>query len=266
MGAGVEIGGTISGQQLVALARARLAYELGSLPAHDAATVAGLLRRDALSLSHGAIVSLMRRAMREHDLQTSHELFVYLVARLQRHTVGWAWRTANDVARGGAREAIREDVLQELTLALWEQVCRRSGEAWELFFSRSLHYLQQHVAADYLRREGLRPDSRSATPRRGSAALLSEIGRQGREDDSVEAGNFVEPSNPFAAAELADLRAHVAALPTRERLAVVMRYWHHASEGDIAAALGHTPRNVRNVLRRAYVLLNERYTGGEGTP
>lgn len=266
MGAGMEIGGTVSGQQLVALARARLAYELGGLPAHDAATIAGLLRRDALSLSHGAVVSLMRRTMREHDLQTSHEIFAHLVARLQRHMVRWAWRTASDVASGGVRETIREDLLQELTLALWEQLCRRSGEAWELFFSRSLHYLQQHVAADYLRREGLRPDSRSTTPRRGNAALLAEIGRQGREDDSAPAEIFVEPSNPFAAAELADLRAHVAALPAHERLAVVMRYWHHASEGDIAAALGHTPRNVRNVLRRAYALLNARYTGGEGTP
>jgi DNA-directed RNA polymerase specialized sigma24 family protein len=42
---------------------------------------------------------------------------------------------------------------------------------------------------------------------------------------------------------------------------VVMRYWEHAREPEMAAALGVTPRTVRNLLRRANDRLYTLYIG-----
>ena len=68
-----------------------------------------------------------------------------------------------------------------------------------------------------------------------------------------------EPRDPFTAADLADLRGYVEQLPPRERAAVVMRYWQRAREHEIAAALGVTPRTVRNLLRKAHARLYALY-------
>lgn len=46
---------------------------------------------------------------------------------------------------------------------------------------------------------------------------------------------------------------------------MILRFWRQADEREIAEALGGvTTRTVRNILRRAYTLLRERYAGEGG--
>ncbi len=66
--------------------------------------------------------------------------------------------------------------------------------------------------------------------------------------------------NLFSSAELSDLRELVRRLPVRPRMAIVLRYWQDATEGEIAEALGGvTTRTVRNYLRQGHTLLRGWY-------
>lgn len=43
----------------------------------------------------------------------------------------------------------------------------------------------------------------------------------------------------------------IAALPDRQRAAIVLRFWHDSSEAEIAAALGCRPGTVGSLIHRA---------------
>jgi RNA polymerase sigma-70 factor (sigma-E family) len=56
------------------------------------------------------------------------------------------------------------------------------------------------------------------------------------------------------AEEMADA---IAALPYRQRAAIVLRYWHDCSEADIAATLGCRPGTVGSLIHRALAELRK---------
>lgn len=144
-----------------------------------------------------------------------------------------------------------EDLVQELTLHLWEELALRNGEGWELFFRRAMVFARAHVARRYLDRHGYRPGQRLVL-------FFSEIAAS--DDDATADGlPLPEPRDPFTAADLADLRGYVEQLPPRERAVVVMRYWQRAREHEIATGLGVTSRTVRNLLRKAHARLYALY-------
>lgn len=251
-------------QTLVALARHRLDDELRALP--PLATSVG--RRALLAepahggCSFGALAHAIRAAARAGQMAEARELFVALLRRtdgLNRRWVTsalWKARISAD-----ERSECAQDLAQELTLYLWEQLARRDDVAWELFFSRSLEYAQSRVATTYLRRQGLLTDPRARRPERGLALVFSRLASDyGEGDAATEPPLAAMPA--FSQAELADLRALVTRLPARERLAIVLRYWQQASEAEIAVALGGvTTRTVRYTLERAYTRLRAWYAG-----
>jgi RNA polymerase sigma factor (sigma-70 family) len=49
----------------------------------------------------------------------------------------------------------------------------------------------------------------------------------------------------------------IAALPYRQRAAIVLRFWHGSSEAEIAAALGCRPGTVGSLLHRALAELRK---------
>jgi RNA polymerase sigma factor (sigma-70 family) len=60
--------------------------------------------------------------------------------------------------------------------------------------------------------------------------------------------------------DVTDLRAEemadaIAALPYRQRTAVVLRFWHDCTEAEIAAALACRPGTVGSLIHRALVEL-----------
>lgn len=242
--------------ELIALARARRAFELGRLPGWGAALTPlawQRLRAREGGVSSGTLVAILRHAVRQRQMMVTREVFVALLARIEAANGFWARQTARRIG-GIAPEAVRmaeEDLAQELTLHLWEELALREGEGWELFFRRALTFARAHVARRYLERHGYRHGQRLVL-------FFSEIAMSD-DDDPADGPPLSEPRDPFTAADLADLRGYVEQLPPRERAAVVMRYWQRAREHEIASALGVTSRTVRNLLRKAHVRLYALY-------
>jgi RNA polymerase sigma-70 factor (sigma-E family) len=58
----------------------------------------------------------------------------------------------------------------------------------------------------------------------------------------------------FEAEEMADA---IAALPYRQRAAIVLRFWHDCTEAEIAAALGCRPGTVGSLIHRALAELRK---------
>ena len=242
--------------ELIALARARRSFELGRLPGWGAALTPlawQRLRAREGGVSSGTLVAILRHAVRQRQMTVTREVFVVLLARIEAANGFWARQTVRRLA-GIAPEAMRmteEDLAQELTLHLWEELALRDGEGWELFFRRAMVFARAHVARCYLERYGYRPGQRLVL-------FFSEVAAS---DDDATADDLPlpEPRDPFTAADLADLRGYVEQLPPRERAVVVMRYWQRAREHEIAAALGVTSRTIRNLLRKAHARLYALY-------
>ena len=248
--------------ELIALARARRAFELGRLPGWGAALTPlawQRLRAREGGVSSGTLVAILRHAVRQRQMAVTREAFVLLLARIEAANGFWARQTARRLG-GIAPEAMRmaeEDLAQELTLHLWEELALREGEGWELFFRRAMAFARAHVARRYLERHGYRPGQRLVL-------FFSEIAPSDDDAANADALPLREPRDPFTAADLADLRGYVEQLPPRERTVVVMRYWQRAREHEIAAALAVTSRTVRNLLRKAHARLYALYMQAQG--
>ena len=266
--------------EIVALARARRSCELGRLPGWATASGASggftprfwqRLREREGGVSSGTMVAVLRHTLRQRQIPATKDIFLLLLERIETGNRFWARQTVRRIAGVGPERArlMYEDLCQELTLHLWEELALRNGEGWELFFRRALAFARAHVATRYLERQGYRPGQRVALFFADVAATAGRSQRAGERDDeraldATHAMNIMpvaEPRDPFTAADLADLRGYVEQLPPRERAAVVMRYWQRAREQEIADALGVTSRTVRNLLRRANIRLYALYTG-----
>lgn len=253
-------------EQLVTLARRRLALEIRALPpAGSGQRRAVLLGAVAPGASFGALVRAIRAAMREGAEADAEAYFVALLKRIDTLNRRWIASTLwKYPASAQERYERSQDLAQDLTLALWERIGLGDDEAWELFFQRALAFAQGHIAKSYLRRQGLWADARSARPERGLALVFSQL-----EHRSETPGEGLEVVDIAAIAHLdranlSDLRALVSRLPQRERLAVVMRFWQAASEAEIALALGGvSTRAVRYILSRALRRLRAWYDGAE---
>ncbi|WIG59268.1 MAG: hypothetical protein OJF49_002015 [Ktedonobacterales bacterium] len=263
-----------SGAELVGLARARLRAEMERVPPWGSPLLWARLRtrtpEQAVSL--GALVECVRLAVRVRDMRSAREVFVLLLERVERGNRRWAAYVVGRTPSlsGTLAEQAREELCQELTLHLWEQIGRQSGEKWALFFLRSLAYAQQDTARAYMRQHGYWGSRRALDRAAALPVLLSALARDAHGDGeetrdplaTVAARESGEVE--FSRAELGDLRALVERLPERERIAVVLRYWQQAPEPEIARALGGvTTRTVRNYLHQAHDRLRGWYTGEE---
>ena len=253
--------------QLIAAARARLDQELAQLPPLGSTAFGHVLQDNSEmgTVSPGALVHLLRQAVSRGDQAASRELFILILRRVAATNAAWARRTVQRVwsVPAEVRRTIEEDLQQELTLHLWEQLALHASETWEIFFHRALDYAQRHVATGYMVRNGYWHDPQVAQPTRGLAILLSQLAPYAS-DDGLGVADGTQQTQ-LLTAELADLRLLVANLPAKERIAVILRFWRQADEREIAEALGGvSTRTVRNILRRAYTLLRARYAGEGG--
>lgn len=111
------------------------------------------MRGPEIGLSLGAHAHFLRLAARRGESARVRELFVLLLERIELSCRRWAAREAGRCGLGaGFAAELRQELRQELTLHLWEQLALGHGEAWELFFARSLDFAQRHTAQAYLRR------------------------------------------------------------------------------------------------------------------
>src|SRR6185312_9470393 len=107
-------------------ARLRLAREIAALPRWGSPALWGRLRSHdpQTSASTGALVSYLRTAMRRNTMSAVREIFVLLLGRVERVNRKWALRTIarTPSLRGDSSTTVREDLLQELILHLWDQI------------------------------------------------------------------------------------------------------------------------------------------------
>lgn len=254
--------GAASGAELVALARDRLASEIHALDGLESyRRRAVLIGQDGAS--RGALVHYIRQALDDQRDSDAHELFVPLVERTAGLTRQWTRRTiltAGLALNAADWQAHAADLSQELTLRLWEAIAHGVEPAWELFFGRALAFAQGHIADAWLRR---------VRPRLAGLPIVPPVSLTLGQNDEGAGAEVAAPdaSARFGVAELADLRALVARLPERERLAVALRYWVGANEATIARSLGGvSTRTVRNTLTRAYAMLRVWYAGDTPAP
>jgi DNA-directed RNA polymerase specialized sigma24 family protein len=142
---------------------------------------------------------------------------------------------------------LQEELRQELALRLWDQIAVQSAPAWELFFYQSLIFAERHTATALMQQRGY------------------WLARAGEQLPETAAWSLpADGASPYSGAELADLRRLVQQLPGRLRAAILLRYWHDATEAEIATALGGiSTRTVRNYLRQGYTLLRLWYGESE---
>ena len=258
--------------QLVEEARQLLSEELDGWPPVSSPLLwARLQNCSARRPSGGAQVHYIRAARELGEERVARELFVLLLQQIETACAAWA---AGCIARtssisGAEGLELQEELRQELALRLWDQIALRNAPGWELFFRQSLAFAERHTATALLQQRGYWPLAGAARPERVAERLLVHLGTGGdditeRLDRTVRRLPANGGADPFAEAELADLRRLVQRLPGRLRTAIVLRHWRDASESEIARVLGGvTTRTVRNYLRQSYTLLRGWYVGEE---
>lgn len=167
-----------------------------------------------------------------------------------------AWRHAL-FAVGNRDTAL--DIVQEAMLRLVHRYGNRPEEELPLLFQR---ILQNHIR-DHFRRQKVR--NLWTTP---LSQLLGDSDDDGGDpldwlaaDDERQAS--LDPARVFADNQLAGvLEETVAALPLRQRQALLLRYWEGMSTAETAEAMGCSEGSVKTHCSRAVhalaVLLRER--------
>jgi RNA polymerase sigma-70 factor (ECF subfamily) len=121
-----------------------------------------------------------------------------------------------------------EDVAQEVFVRIWKQASRwREGEAK---FDTWVHRVALNLCYDRLR--GRREETREEMPDEVDPAPLPEAGLEARAQDQR-------------------VRDALAALPARQREALVLNYYQEMSNVDAAALMGISVEALESLLARA---------------
>jgi RNA polymerase sigma-70 factor (ECF subfamily) len=163
-----------------------------------------------------------------------HEAFNILVQKYRPPVLNMAFRYVGD--RGEA-----EDLAQEAFLRVYEARHRYRPTAQ---FSTWLYRIVANVCLDARRRRWARP-----------VESLEALG----EGDRIEDDRSPSPHEAVERTELqAAVRAAIAALPPRQRLAVILHRYEGRSYQEIADALDCSVSAVETLLHRAKQNLKER--------
>jgi len=176
------------------------------------------------------------------DIDVPDEVLLAAIARrdrrafaalVQRHA-GWAARFAERMT-GNPQSA--EDVVQNAFLRLWNGAARWEGRArFTTWFYRVLH----NLAIDELRR------------RRGGHEELDAA----LEDPAATPAERLECDR-----RAARVREALAALPERQRAALVLSHFEERSQAEAAEILGISEGALESLLSRGRAALRERLRG-----
>ena len=146
------------------------------------------------------------------------------------------------------RRDMAEDLAQEVFLRVYRARKRYVAGAK---FSTWLYTIANHVAANTLRSMSRRHEV-NLTARPGDS------GGSGTLDKMAVAASGAMPARQLDKAELLDVvRAAMAGLSERQRMAVLLNKFEEMSYADIATAMEMSPQAVKSLLSRARVNLKE---------
>jgi len=149
----------------------------------------------------------------------------------------WGTRVHAFLRRALASSSDADDLTQETFLRVWRAAPRYEARGR---FAPWLFRIAGNLARQELRRRKLRSLLLGETP----LSLEDAV-------DSLPAPAAFDPEAPLRASEIRRaLAAALARLPTRQRLAVLLRFYEEMSTAEIAAALGTSPRAAESLLAR----------------
>lgn len=151
-----------------------------------------------------------------------------LVRRHQQRVLSLAYRVLNDWHRA-------EDVAQETFLRVHRAAGRYKPEAR---FTTWLYRIVVNLCLDEQRSRG-----RRSIPLENAAGDWEAVS----DDDAAERKELVQ-----------SVKAAVAELPERQRMALILHRYEGLSHGEIAEATGWTASAVESLLVRAYANLREK--------
>ncbi|MFW6163904.1 MAG: RNA polymerase sigma factor, partial [Planctomycetota bacterium] len=161
-------------------------------------------------------------AVRQGDL----DAFEQLVERHQGAAWNAAWRFLGDAAEA-------EDVAQQAFLNILEAAGRYEPSAK---FTTYLYRIVTRLCIDHSRKK--QPTYTDDLPARAApASSPAEAAEQRERDEAV--------------------RAAIATLPDRQRMAVVLRYYEGLSGAEIAAAMATSAKAVERLLARGRACLED---------
>jgi len=141
-----------------------------------------------------------------------------------------------------------EDLAQEVFLRVYRA---RKRYVVGAKFSTWLYTIANHVAANALR-------SMSRRPEVNLTARTSDSGGTSALDSMALAASGAMPARQLDKAELRDVvRAALAGLSERQRMAVLLNKFENMSYADIAVTMNMSPQAIKSLLSRARVNLKE---------
>lgn len=141
-----------------------------------------------------------------------------------------------------------EDLAQEVFLRVYRA---RKRYVVGAKFSTWLYTIANHVASNALR-------SRSRRPEVNLTARATESGPTATLDKMALAASGAMPTRVADKAELRDVvRAALAGLSERQRMAVLLNKFEGMSYADIATAMEMSPQAIKSLLSRARMNLKE---------
>jgi len=159
--------------------------------------------------------------------QGSEEAFTCLVETYQRHVYNLCYRML-----GEAESA--EDAAQETFLRAYQHLHRYDGNRP---FATWLLSIAAHYCIDRLRRQRL--------------PILSLDGQRGGDSLEWPDGNVLPEDEMVSHEQRHRVQTLLTRLEPTDRAAIILRYWHEASEAEIAEALNLTVSAVKSRLHRA---------------
>ncbi|WIG61797.1 MAG: hypothetical protein OJF49_004545 [Ktedonobacterales bacterium] len=180
-------------------------------------------------------------------------------------------RWSRDIAhrsRSGQIPELAEELEQEGYTALLETLRNPLRQFFEVHFHTSLRRLEQHVAWDYMQKQGqwVRPgvDMPERIPKDMTQSLSSPR-KSG--DDDMPGTDPADTSTDDAYTNVeiaADLDALLAELTSEQQKLLALLFWDDLTQDDAARLLGVDSRTVRNRLKRIMAFLRARYRDEEG--
>lgn len=156
-------------------------------------------------------------------------------ARLVERHLGWSLRFVERMV--GARSDA-EDLVQTAFLRVWQGASRWQPQAkFDTWFYRVLH----NLCMDHFRSRGAPPEPLDETLPDGAPTSEQRVAESQRS---------------------ARVRAALAALPERQRAAIVLCYYEERSQAEAAALLGVSEGALESLLTRGRAAL-KKHLGGE---
>ncbi len=166
--------------------------------------------------------------------------FVHLVEKFRRPLVGFMYRWSRN-------PAVAEDLAQEVFLRVYRS--RRTYKA-EARFTTWLYRIASNLAANHAR------DTR-AERTQGSSLDAPESATADATLEVADAAPSAE-ERLLRSERMAAIRAHVEALPERQRMAVVLHKYQGMDYREIAQVLELSESATKSLLFRAYETLRDK--------